>query len=1062
MSHALFATASGLGLGLALALPSLDTPDPAAPPIARLREGSVLDRDLAAGESHRYEIELRAGQYLQVVVEQHGVDVVETLTGPDGAVVLEADSPCGFIGPDPLAAVVGQTGVYTLALKGDAVPIPPRGRYELRVEAVREPVEDDLLRVKAVQLGAVGARALTRDARDALAPFRAALSAWEAAGDRRMQMWMELEVGFVHGQAFEDYREAEAVLGRALAMALDLEDEWAEARVRYALARSQRSLGQLDEARSNLERSLALHRAAGREEDAAQSLSSLGNFHSLAAEPQAALDALQDALKIYRATGNPRGEATTLNTMGQAYLRLGDPEMALEQFRAAEPALAHEPTYRTRSTGGLEVVQARTKSGTALAYYELGDFARSREAYRDALDIYQTIGNRLLEAEAHLGLGDLEREQGGLEAARKLFEQALATFRARTNPLGEGVTLCRLGEVHRLANEAEPARQAFEAALATAPRSGPLVRACAEVGLSRLSRDAGQLEAALALAESALRTAESARAALAGQGTRAAALALDQSRYELVIDILMRKHEARPLAGHDAAAFDVSERARARSLLELLGDSRSDLRRGIAPELLADERSLRRRLNTAAAAQAEAAGAGRAEKAESLNRELDRLSAQLAEIESRIRRTSPQYAALTQTRPLTLAEVRARVLDSDTQLLQYALGDVGSTLWVVSADRLESFRLAPRTEIEASARRMHELLALPPTSGARETDRAALESARRQLGRLVLEPAAGSLRARRLLIVTPGTLQYVPLGTLPLSDGTTLLSRFEVVSAPSASVIASLRDQRGRRGRAGKEVVVFADPDFERSDPRLAGALAGSTVGSATDISREPLETALRGIRRPGAAGGLSRLPFSRREADAIMAIAPHAVSLSATGFAASREAATSERLADYRIVHFATHGILNTRRPELSGVVLSLFDAQGRRQDGFLRLHDVYNLSLSADLVVLSGCQTGLGKELRGEGLVGLTRGFLYAGSSAVLASLWAVDDESTADLMTRFYRGLLKENRRPADALRTAQLEMSRTQRWSAPFYWAGFVLQGDWRVEPAPSGTTTVPAH
>jgi CHAT domain-containing protein len=167
-----------------------------------------------------------------------------------------------------------------------------------------------------------------------------------------------------------------------------------------------------------------------------------------------------------------------------------------------------------------------------------------------------------------------------------------------------------------------------------------------------------------------------------------------------------------------------------------------------------------------------------------------------------------------------------------------------------------------------------------------------------------------------------------------------------------------------------------------------------------------------------------------------------------ALGFEASRETALSADLARYRIVHFAAHGLLDTRRAELSGMVLSLVDEDGRPKDGFLRFHDVYNMNLAADLVVLSGCQTGLGKDLQGEGLVGLTRGFMYAGARRVVASLWQVDDESTAELMSRFYRGMLKEGRPAPAALRQAQLELSRHPRWSAPFYWAGFVLQGEWR--------------
>ncbi|HET8648142.1 MAG TPA: CHAT domain-containing protein, partial [Vicinamibacteria bacterium] len=202
-------------------------------------------------------------------------------------------------------------------------------------------------------------------------------------------------------------------------------------------------------------------------------------------------------------------------------------------------------------------------------------------------------------------------------------------------------------------------------------------------------------------------------------------------------------------------------------------------------------------------------------------------------------------------------------------------------------------------------------------------------------------------------------------------------------------------------------------------------------------------------LRALDAAGGrFSRLPFSRREAAEIARLLPRGSLLSATDFDADRALVTEGALRDRRLIHVATHGLLNTEHPDLSGLVLSLVDSSGRAQDGFLRMQEIYNLRLDADLVVLSACQTALGREIRGEGLVGLTRGFLYAGARAVVATLWQVDDESTAELMKRFYRGLLKENRRPAEALRQAQLEISRSRRWSAPFYWAGFVLQGEWR--------------
>ena len=396
-----------------------------------------------------------------------------------------------------------------------------------------------------------------------------------------------------------------------------------------------------------------------------------------------------------------------------------------------------------------------------------------------------------------------------------------------------------------------------------------------------------------------------------------------------------------------------------------------------------------------------------------------------------------------QAQPLALQGIRAQVLDAETLLLEYALGETASHLWVVSKDGLAQHRLAGRETIERAARRVHELASAMPAP----TD-AAWRAASGELSRLVLPPDLNRRGATRLLIVAPGALQYVPFSLLPVpvASGETsvpLLAQFEIVNAPSASVLARLRQERAGRAPASRSVAIFADPVFEPSDPRLRPAGRGRDRAAAP-AAPAPLERALRGVR----AGALTRLPFSRQEADAIVASAPRGTSLRAFGFEANRSAATSGDLAAYRIVHFATHGIVNARQPELSGVVLSLFDRQGRKEDGFLRLHDIDGLHLGAELVVLSACQTGLGRDLRGEGIVGLTRAFMHAGTPRVVASLWQVDDLATAELMKRFYRRLFEEKLAPAAALRAAQRELAASRRWNAPYYWAGFVLHGEWR--------------
>jgi CHAT domain-containing protein len=289
---------------------------------------------------------------------------------------------------------------------------------------------------------------------------------------------------------------------------------------------------------------------------------------------------------------------------------------------------------------------------------------------------------------------------------------------------------------------------------------------------------------------------------------------------------------------------------------------------------------------------------------------------------------------------------------------------------------------------------------------------------------------AGTLGESRLAIVAPGALQYLPFAALPdPSTHQPLIAGHEIVSLPSISVLKELRRKTGGQNRALDSIAVLADPVFRADDPRVTGAPSPGSAGSGT------VET------------GFERLPWTRREAEAISSIAQEAGRKIQTDldFDASRDQVFG--LGQYRVIHFATHGLLDSREPELSGLVLSLVDREGKPRNGFLRIHDIYGLTLDADLVVLSGCRTALGREIRGEGLLGLTRGFLYAGSDKVMASLWAVRDQATSELMQRFYRALLVNGKSPAAALREAQLSLRREARWRDPYFWAGFTLQGDW---------------
>ena len=585
----------------------------------------------------------------------------------------------------------------------------------------------------------------------------------------------------------------------------------------------------------------------------------------------------------------------------------------------------------------------------------------------------------------------------------------------------------------------------------------------------------GNLPEARAKINTSIAITEALRTKIASRELRASYFATRHDYYNLYIDILMRLHEKSPREGYDGEALQVERAGRARLLLETLAEANADIRQGADPKLVQRERLLRQRLNAKAQERMRLLGGAQTEEqARAVGQELDALTTELRQVETEIRHKSPRYATLTQPQPLTLKEIQAEVLDADTVLLEYSLGQQRSYLWAVTPDSITSYVLPKREEIDAAARRVYDILSARNQRVAGETQaqreaRVALAEAEyaeagAHLSRMLLVPAASRLGDKRLLIASDGALQYIPFAALPDPAGPAanpapLVLKHETVSLPSASTISALRRETKGRTPAVKTMAVLADPVFELDDERVRAGVAkgvNKTGGTETQPSPAPdtrqliqeFAEASKGKGQAGRGRRIPRLPGTRQEAAQILALVPAAEGKQAIDFAASRATATDPALSQYRYVHFATHGFLDSDHPELSGIVASLVDEKGNTQDGFLRAHEVFNLRLPAEMVVLSACQTGLGKEIKGEGLVGLTRGFMYAGAPRVVVSLWSVSDKATAELMARFYRGVLQEGKQPSAALRAAQVSLMNDKRWASPFYWAPFIIQGEWR--------------
>ncbi len=842
------------------------------------------------------------------------------------------------------------------------------------------------------------------------------------AGDRKLQLTALANLAAVYARLGLAQQALDS-LQKTLPLRRQMKDQRGEAQTLQYMATAFAQLGEPDKAVDAYRQLMPLTAAAGDKRGQATALANLGTAEMSLSEPREALGDLQQALPVSREVGDEHVEESVLADIARAYLYLGDTERALDYN---SQALKIQRKIGDKRGEAL----ALANLGTSYEYAKDGD--KALECYRQALPLAREASDRGLESNILGSICTVVLGRGDAAAALPDCEQALALSRDLNDRQREGISLTSAGAVYLALGQREKAAQALHASKDELAAMGDkLHESKALFYLAKLARDAGEWQDALAQLDAALQIDEALRAEMIGSELRSSYFSTVLEQYEMRIDVLMRLHRLHPASGYDVQAFETSERARARSLLDLLSESAGAIRQGVDPDLLRRERIVRARLRAKAERQIRLLSDKDAAKAAANAADVRSLTTEYTEIEDRVLAESPRYAAFVDPQPLTLTQLRTGYLGQNTMLLEYSLGADRSFVWAVTGTAFHSFELPKRSEIDALARRAYAEL-----SGS---DAGRTHSSLAELSRAILGPVAPYLGSRRLLVVTEGALQYVPFAALPSprAPDTPLIVSNEVVSLPSASTIAFIRSGEEKRGRANGAVAVLADPVFSADDPRLLPSKSISTqAGSAERLS-------------PGSnPDQFERLPSTRREAEAILALVPAPKRFSALDFDASLGTATSGVLGRYRFVHLASHGVLNSAHPELSGIVLSLVDRAGHPQNGLLQSTDIYNLNLHADLVVLSACQTALGAEVRGEGLVGLTRAFLYAGSPRVVASLWTVPDLSTAELMARFYRSMLVDGIRPAAALRKAQISIWNEGRWARPYYWAAFTLQGEWK--------------
>jgi CHAT domain-containing protein/Tfp pilus assembly protein PilF len=1020
--------------------------------VRELTSGVSVDGELASGSSDTFRLALTAGDFLHLTIVQRGYVVAATLSRPDGTEVLSVSTAGDTFGDEALAAIADTPGRYTLVLRRLAAT-EVSGRYSLTVDALRPATPPDRVWIEAetaLARGVTEKRSGQAAYSRAVDEFVAALARYREVADRRGELRALLEVAGAQTDLSQPDALATAQLAERLAR--DLGNEPARALALSFIGRSLERAGDLTAALRTYGEALSINRALGHRGQQSIVLNNQAILYARTGDPEQAVARFEESLALARASGRRLGELGVLGNLGVAYKNLGEWDRALDIYGQA---LAQ---YRERND---PEGQARVLNNMGNVEHQLGRDRRALELHQEALTLSRQGGGKENEARSLNTIGQTYFALGEYTKALDYNRESLEIRRATADLPGQGASLDSEGRAWHRLGEHDKALAALNEALTIRrnirEQSGEMNTLR---NLAALERDRGHLSVARGHIAAAVDLEETLRERITSPALRTSFVATQQDKYELFVDILQAEHAADPSAGYAAMALHVNERARARVLLDSLLDAHVDLREGIDTALLDRERVLQKQLNDSSAQLSRLlAGKHTNQQTAAAARKLDDLTRDYQELQAEIRRRSPRYAAVMQPQPLEAAGIQSSVLDSDTVLLEIALGEERSWLWAVTPETISSTELPPRRTIDAAARSLYErFVARQKHSGDGAVEYAGrVAAADAQLGREaarvsqmlfggIADRLNGDWRGKRLVIVTEGTLEYLPFAALPIPDSggakerVPLITRHEIVTTPSATILAVLRREIVARQPARKAIAILADPVFESTDPRVrakpaAGERAAAFPGSPV-------------ARPPHVRAGLVRLPFSRGEAETIALLAPAGDVYKVTDFKASREAATDGTLADYRLVHFATHGVVDAERPALSGLVLSLVDEQGAPRNGYLRLHDIYNMRLNADLVVLSGCDTALGKEIKGEGLIGLTRAFMYAGAPRIVASLWQVSDLATAELMKRFYAGMLQRHLPPAAALRAAQLAMAADPRWSAPYYWAGFVMQGDWQ--------------
>jgi len=820
--------------------------------------------------------------------------------------------------------------------------------------------------------------------------------------------------------------EALAFVHRGRALLSTESNNFAKAFALNEFCTSQISAGQYAEAKPDCDAALALAREIDFQTAMAESMVGLAQIGSGSGSDEV-IKLSETAAAIYRKFESPQGEANALLKELPVLSRRRKPDATLQKAADAIAACKAAGDAHTcweayywmaityESMGDFEKARANYQEGIDIAektndpltglqfrlrlinldFIQHHDASKALAAYGDLLKRSKGLHAENIEAESLVRLGQIEGPQGRIADARNHYEQALAIYRANFVAENEQAVLSLLGGLcvseHNYAQALAYYQDSLKIARKLNFRTGIAITLSA---ISRTERAQGLLKDALSHIREAIDVLESQRTDILSPELRMRFLGETRPYFDEEVDLLLEMHERDPAGGYLNMAFTASEQSKARVLLDIVPTFSEGLRGNVSPELLSRVNQLRQNLESAKASG-------------SAVRDVSLIEAELDRVQSQIIASNSAYSAL-KSPPILGADQISQQLKEDSVLVEFKICDRRSVVFVLSPkNKLFGVVLPGEFSLRPLINSLTEAQSAATFVGADEAYRKAAQN----LSDVILAPIAGQIRHKRLFFVNDRSLLNISFAGLPdpslPKTYQPLIVDHEIINLPSASVASAITAQRAQVPSANKSILIFANPAF-------ADTPQGSNAFS--------------------------------QENDSLLKILSKASVRDYTGFQASVESFLSEDLTRYGIIHFATHTDVDPKLPELSDIRLSSVQPSGTVRQGMLRLVDIYNLHLKAELVVLSSCQSAAGQDLPGEGLIAIARGFMYAGSRRAIGTLWNVGGYDPPVLMERFYGSLFgSPTIEAASALREAQLSLWKEGK--SPRSWAAFVLFSDW---------------